>query len=86
MRFNAPHKVSEEVSKIDKVFRIADLRKKAGVSQAELAQRMGYRSSATIAMWETGDRKPPSDVLPSLAKELGCAIQDLYLCTQEEPA
>lgn len=74
------------MSKIDVLFRIADLRKKAGMSQAELAQRMGYRSSATIAMWETGDRKPPSDVLPALAKELGCTIQDLYRCTQEEPA
>ena len=77
MRFNAPHKVSEEVSKIDKVFRIADLRKKAGVSQAELAQRMGYRSSATIAMWETANREPDLATIRKIADYFNVSIEEL---------
>lgn len=59
-------------------FRIADLHKARKITQAELAKRLEFRSAASAAIWETGVRKPTSDILPSLAQELGCSIQDLY--------
>lgn len=36
---------------------IAILRKRKGLTQAQLAKMIGY-STSTVAMWETGRRKP----------------------------
>lgn len=58
--------------------KIKALRKKAGVTQSELAEQLGYKTASIIAMWENGERKPPSDKLPELAKILGCSIDDLF--------
>lgn len=57
---------------------IRRLRKKAGLTQAELAKAMGYNSPTIVTMWESGDRKPPSDKLPQLAKTLECSIDELF--------
>lgn len=57
---------------------IKKLREDAGLTQAGLASRMGYTSQSTVAMWESGERKPPSDKLPQLAEVLKCSIGDLY--------
>ena len=37
--------------------RLKDLRKEKGMTQIELATALGV-SSGTVAMWETGKRKP----------------------------
>ncbi len=58
--------------------KIKDLRTKSNITQQELALRLGYSSSAIVSMWETGERKPPSDKLPELARILGCEIGDLF--------
>ena len=57
---------------------IKELREEAGLTQTDLAEGLGYRSRALIAMWESGQRKPPSDKLPKLAKILNCSINDLF--------
>lgn len=32
----------------------------------------------TIAKWETGKANPRADLLPKLAKALGCSVDDLF--------
>lgn len=56
---------------------IRRLRTRAEMTQAEVANALGYTSSA-VTMWETGDRKPPSDLIPKIAEVLHCTINDLY--------
>ena len=59
-------------------FRIRDLRLKRGLTQAQLSRNLGLKSQSTVAMWENGHRKPPSTILPRLAEELGCTIDELF--------
>lgn len=59
-------------------FRIKELRQSAGLTQAQLAFRLDLKSPSTVTMWETGDRKPPSTVLPRLAHVLGVSVDALY--------
>lgn len=64
-------------------FRIRELRLARGMTQARLAANLGLKSQSTVAMWEKEDRRPPSTILPRLAAELGCTIDELY--TQDPP-
>lgn len=48
------------------------------MTQAQLAMNLGLKSQSTVALWEKGLRKPSSTVLPRLAEELGCAVDELY--------
>lgn len=57
---------------------IKRLRLAAGMTQNELADVLGYASGNIVTMWESGERKPPSDKLPSLAAALHCTINDLF--------
>lgn len=57
---------------------IRSLREAAGLTQVELAAELGYQSSSIVTMWESGDRRVPSDKLPQLARILGCTINDLF--------
>ena len=59
-------------------FRIKELRQSAGLTQAQLAFRLDLKSPSTVAMWENGDRKPPSTLLPRLAHALGVTVDGLY--------
>lgn len=56
---------------------IKELREKAGLTQAQLAEKLGASQSA-VALWETGARMPRSDKLPKLAEVLGCTVADLF--------
>lgn len=58
--------------------RIRELRRRKDMTQAQLASNLGLKSSSTVAMWEKGTRHPPSTMLPRLAAELGCTIDELY--------
>ena len=35
-------------------------REARGLTQEQLAKKMGYHSQSIVAMWESGDRKPPT--------------------------
>ena len=61
----------------DVIFRCRERREAAGLSQSELGRRMGL-SRATISQWESGINWPSARVLPQLAKELGCSIEELF--------
>ena len=64
-------------------FRIKELRKSAGLTQAQLAFRLGLKSPSTVTMWENGDRRPPSTLLPRIAHALGVSVDDLYQDTKQ---
>ena len=53
-------------------------RKKALLTQTELAFRLGYRSYSSISKIESGDRDLPLSSVYALAKELGCTPSDLF--------
>ena len=59
-------------------FQIRELRRRTGITQAQLAANLGFKSSSTITMWENGTRNPPSTMLPRLAQELDCTIDELF--------
>jgi transcriptional regulator with XRE-family HTH domain len=52
------------------------LRLAAGISQRELARRIGEQNS-NIAYWEKTGKTPRADLLAPIADALGCTIEDL---------
>lgn len=54
---------------------IKSARKAAGLTQKELAQRLGL-SFQSIAQWENDLRKPKIETLKKIADALGCTISD----------
>ena len=57
--------------------RIKELRRAAGITQMQLAERMGV-TQGMVAAWEQGANFPRADKLPALAEALGVTINDLY--------
>jgi|SRR3990167_4289002 len=55
---------------------LAELRKAAGLSQAELGRLTG-ETQQNIAFWEQCDYPPRSDILIKMSKVLGVAVEDL---------
>lgn len=53
------------------------LRKKAGISQEELAEKLGYRSFTTIQKWESGISTPPVDIFVRIASVFEVDMDDL---------
>lgn len=51
-------------------------RKKAGMTQVELAERLSV-SEITVQKWESGERIPRVPKLKKLAKLFGCGVEDL---------
>lgn len=58
--------------------RVALLRTSMGLSQAELAKRIGVSTSA-VGMYEQGRREPSLDLVVRLAKEFGVTTDYLLL-------
>lgn len=73
---------SIESENIDSIFRIRELRQAANMTQKELAEQMGYKVDSIVSMWESGERKPPSNLLPQLANVLGCTVDELFTKSQ----
>jgi len=65
--------------------RLATLRKDAGLSQAQLAAKIGVHAS-NIAFWELSGTPPRGEVLPALARELGVSVDELLGVTPQKPA
>lgn len=59
------------------MLRIAKLRRDAGLSQQQLADKIGVRRGA-LSMWELGRSWPHAQILPDLASALNCSIEELY--------
>ena len=57
-------------------------RKKEGLSQADLADRLGV-SRQSVSKWETGESNPDVTKIPLLAKVLGVTAD--WLLSEEEP-
>ena len=55
------------------MMRIRDLRTCAGMTQRELADKLGI-SGAAVAQWETGDKRPTVDNLERLADIFGVTV------------
>ncbi|NMP23422.1 helix-turn-helix domain-containing protein [Sulfobacillus harzensis] len=56
--------------------RLRDLRVRAGLSQADVAERVPI-SASTVSRWESGERRPDLDHLMRLTDILDCSIQDI---------
>lgn len=56
---------------------IIGLRKKQGLSQVQLAEKLNITQGA-VSQWERGLSKPKSEILPELAKALNCTIDELF--------
>ena len=59
------------------IMRIAAARMAAGLSQQELAARMGVAPTA-ISNWEHEVALPRARQMPMLAKAVGCSIDELF--------
>lgn len=57
--------------------KIRALRETAGMTQAELAERVGV-SEKVVSKWECGETKPSAEVLPALADAFGISIDALF--------
>lgn len=53
------------------------LRKKRGLSQQALADKLGYRSNVAVHKWESGENTPAVDSVKMLAHLFGVSIEDL---------
>lgn len=71
----AIEKLNEEMR--NKMNAIIGLRKKQGLSQVQLAEKLNITQGA-VSQWEMGLSKPKSEILPELAKALNCTIDDLF--------
>ena len=68
---------------------IAARRKEKELTQKDLAARLGVTDKA-VSRWETGKGYPDISLLPALAEELGCTVNELLsgkrLTSEEAPA
>lgn len=69
--------MAEKSRRVSEIFRLKELRKDCGITQAQFAAMVGVQQN-TVSQWETGDRNPPSTVLPRLVEVLGCTIDEIY--------
>lgn len=61
---------------------LKEIIKRKGISQKQLAQKLGVLPSA-VSMWVTGERVPRTKYLLALANELGCTIEELLGSNKE---
>lgn len=63
----------------DFVRRVRERLEALGMSEAELAKRLGYRSRGTVNHWMHGESSPPVRELKRIAKALECRACELVL-------
>jgi transcriptional regulator with XRE-family HTH domain len=64
--------------------RLAELREAAGLTQQQLADKLGEPQS-NITFWERSDKPPRGEVLPKLAHALGVSVDVLLGVTPPRP-
>lgn len=52
------------------------IRRARDMTQQDLARKLGV-TQATVALWESGKTNPTVPMLPRIAKELNCTIDEL---------
>lgn len=57
---------------------IAKFRKEGGLSQKELAEKVGAKNLTTISSWERGVSSPDADTIIKLCKLFNISLNDLY--------
>lgn len=62
---------------------IRDCRVKAGLTQAELAIRIGV-DRTSVVKWETGSASPRAGKLLEIADAVGCTVDELLSPAQEQ--
>lgn len=55
---------------------ILQLRKKAGLTQRQLAD-LAEVDQAAVSNWELGKCEPQRKTIPKIAKALGCSVEEL---------
>ena len=61
--------------------KIRELRRKANLTQSQLAKRLGV-STGAVGLWEVNRREPDSNILLKLSKEFNVSVD--YLLDNEE--
>lgn len=59
-------------------YQIKAIRVQQGLTQYELAKKLGLSSKSTVSMWESGERTPSAALLPQIAEALKCSVSDLF--------
>ena len=62
---------------------IVDARKRAGISQAELADKLAVTQGA-VSQWETGQTFPRIESLMKISETLNCSLDELLRSKSEE--
>jgi DNA-binding XRE family transcriptional regulator len=57
--------------------KLALIRERLGLSQSEIAARLGVKDRASISGYERGDREPPLPVLLAYARLAGTPVETL---------
>lgn len=57
--------------------KLKQVRTNAGLSQTEIAKKVGVKNRSSIAGYETGEREPPLPVLLKYARFAGVAVDVL---------
>lgn len=65
--------------------RMLEYRRKAGISQAELAERVGCRRE-TIGKLENGRYNPSLKLAMDVARELGASVYELFFFSDDTQA
>lgn len=64
-------------NKDKRMLKLISKRKAAGLTQTQLAEKVGAKQSA-IASYENGDRRPSIDRLKEISIVLNCTLDDLF--------
>lgn len=58
--------------------KLVQMRERSGLTQRELAKRIGVRENGTISSWETGDKMPNLTNLYRLSQFFNCRMEDFF--------
>lgn len=64
--------------------RIREARIRGGLTQKQVAERLGLNSYQSVAQWESGKRNPKINTLLKLAEILGYDILDIQIPEEKE--
>ena len=65
---------------------LRDLREAAGISQAQMASSLGFKSPATISLYESGKRRITVGELEAMSNALGYSTEPIRFETAEDTA